>query len=111
VSPSDGTAQELVSRPGLAMERIAHELSWSADGQLLLINHREVIDLNGETVATLPGAASWLPSAARLLVNGSEGLRWMTPAGETIATLSEERAMAFALSASGGQLAYALQSS
>src|SRR5690606_1097845 len=80
------------------------------DGQLLLINHREVIDLNGETVSTLPSAAYWLPDAGQLLVNGSEGLQWMTPAGETIATLSEERAVAFALSPSGGRLAYAQQS-
>jgi hypothetical protein len=70
----------LAQRSGSAIGGPREWLSWSADGQYLLVRgQNEVLDFSGVQISPpLPGAASWLPGQSLLLVNGREGVRLMT---------------------------------
>lgn len=105
--PTDGgPARKLAVREAFAIEYISGDMSWSADGQYLLVR-REVFDLQGNFLSPdYPGRVAWLPNDAHLLLNSREGLRIITIAGEEVARISDTYANHWAFSHDGKRLAY-----
>jgi hypothetical protein len=101
----------LAQRSGSAIGGPREWLSWSADGQYLLVRgQNEVLDFSGVQISPpLPGAASWLPGQSLLLVNGREGVRLMTIAGQEVAFINSGFASAWVFSHDGKRLAYSQQ--
>lgn len=97
----------LAERLAGAIQRTPDEMSWSPDGQYLLIRN-EVFDLSGNALSPdYSGAVSWLPNDTQLLVNGPKELRIATIADEEIAHIANVPFPAtFAWSHDGQRLAY-----
>lgn len=105
--PTDGRpARKLAVREAFAIEYISGDMSWSADGQYLLVRG-EVFDLQGNFLSPdYPGRVAWLPNDVHLLLNSREGLRIITIAGEEVARISDTYANHWAFSHDGKRLAY-----
>ncbi len=105
--PTNGEpARELTVREDLAMEYATGEMSWSPDGQYLMMRN-EVFDLEGNQVSPeRSGGIHWLPNDSVLLKNTSEGLRITTIAGEELAHVSDTFADEWVFSHDGRRLAY-----
>lgn len=110
--PTNGDpARELTTQPAGAIEYSSREMSWSPDGQYLLMRNR-VFDLEGNQFPDYDGIVSWLPNDARLLANTDEGLRIITVEGEEVARIGDATyeflVGAWAFSNDGQHLAYTL---
>lgn len=101
-----GSARKLAVREAFAIEYISGDMSWSADGQYLLVRG-EVFDMQGNLLSpSYPGSVAWLPNDGRLLLNSREGLHIITVAGEEVARISDTYANHWAFSHDGKRLAY-----
>jgi Tol biopolymer transport system component len=108
VPPNGGAARELMTHEVWAIDYSAGSMSWSPDGQYLLI-HNRVFDLAGRRLspdAEYAGRVSWLPNDSRLLMQTADGLSIVTIAGEEMARVSDTGAGAWAFSRDGRRLAY-----
>lgn len=110
--PADGRpAQELATREAYAVEYSSREMSWSADGQYLLMRN-EVFDRAGHVLSPdYKGIVSWLGDESRLLFS-SDGLSIISITGEELARISDaslgSQTTIWAMSPDGQQLAYTL---
>jgi len=110
--PADGgLPHKLATRETYAAGYIANEVSWSPDGQYLLM-HNQVYDLEGK--ALLPdyaGGSAWLPDRSQLLVV-DEGLRVITVTGEEVTRIGDDAhpfgGDEWAFSRAGRRIAYTL---
>lgn len=111
VPAGGGPARELAQRETYGADYSAGEMSWSPDGQFLLI-HNHVYDPAGN--ALLPdgmGGLEWLPDRSQLLYRSPEGLRVITATGEEVALVEGsniEGPMAWGCSRDGRRLAFSL---
>lgn len=105
--PTNGEpARELTIQDDFAMEYASGEMSWSPDGQYLLMRN-EIFDLAGNQISPeRSGGIRWLPNDLLLLKNTREGLRITTIAGEEVAHVSDTFAGDWAFSHDGQRLAY-----
>lgn len=98
--------RQLAVQEVFGMEYSSSQMAWSPDGQYLLVLNK-VYDLEGNLLSPdYSGGASWLPNDARLLINGGEGLRIVTIAGDEVAHISDTFAGEWAFSHDGRRLAY-----
>lgn len=102
-----GAARELTTQEAGAIEYSSHEMSWSPDGQYLLVRNR-VFDLEGNRLSPdYPGRVDWLPDRSTLLSNGNDGLSIVSIAGKVIAHVSGDYFVdAWVFSQDGRRLAY-----
>lgn len=99
---------ELTVQEDLAMEYSSAEMSWSPDGQFLLMRNK-VFDLQGKLLSPdYSGRVRWLPDAPSLLADSSEGLRILAIAGDEIAHISATPASVWSFSRDGRRLAFDL---
>jgi len=106
VPAAGGPARELTVQEDFAMEYATYEMSWSPDGQYLLMRN-EVFDLDGNQVSPeRSGGLDWLPNDTRLLMNDRDGVRIVTIAGEKVARISDTFADEWEFSHDGRRLAY-----
>lgn len=98
--------RQLAVQEILGAEYSSSQMAWSPDGQYLLVLNK-VYDLEGNLLSPdYSGGASWLPTEARLLINGGEGLEIVTIAGDEVAHISDTFAGEWAFSHDGRRLAY-----
>lgn len=112
VPPDGEPARELAVRETYGAEYHTSEISWSPDGQFLLM-HTLVYDLEGNTLSPEPlGGAEWLAGDSHLLLQRDGGLRTITVAGEEVTRIYTEAsgsgAHRLAFSRDGQKLAYTL---
>ena len=108
VPPDGGPARELTTQDAGAIEYCSCDMSWSPDGQYLLVRNR-VFDLTGQLLspdADYAGRVNWLPYDSQLLMNSAEGLSIITIAGEEADRISDSGAGAWDFSHDGRRLAY-----
>lgn len=108
VPPDGGPARELTTQEAGAIEYCSCDMSWSPDGQYLLVRNR-VFDLAGQRLspdADYAGRVSWLSYDSQLLMNTAEGLSIITIAGEEVDRISDTSVGAWAFSHDGRRLAY-----
>jgi len=99
---------ELTVQEDLAMEYSSAEMSWSPDGQFLLMRN-EVFDLQGNLLSPdYPGRVHWLLDASSLLNDSGDGFSILSIAGDEIARISNTPANAWSFSHNGGRLAFDL---
>ncbi len=88
------------------MEYVSEQMSWSPDGQYLLV-HNKIFDLEGNLVSPdYQSAVHWMLTGTQLLARGDE-LWTMTMTGEPITQISALPIHEWAFSHDGRYLAYA----
>lgn len=106
VPPSGEPARELTVQQDMSMDFFADELSWSPDGQYLLMRNK-LFDMSGNRLSPTPAnRLVWLPDGSHLLANGNDGLQIVTITGEEVARIGDTFAEQWALSRDGRRLAY-----
>ncbi len=108
VPPGGGPARELAQLETYGAGYSADGMSWSPDGQFLLI-HNRVYDLAGNLLLTGDaGRLEWLPDRPQLIYLTDGTLRIITPTGDEIARIQgvEARAISWAFSPNGRRLAF-----
>ena len=99
-------ARQLPVLEVFGMEYVSEQMSWSPDGQYLLV-HNEIFDLEGNLVSPdYQFGVRWMPTGTQLLARG-DGLWIMTIAGEPITQISTLPIHEWAFSHDGRYLAYA----
>lgn len=99
---------ELTVQEDFAMEYSSSEMSWSPDGQFLLMRNK-VFNLQGNLLSSnYSGRVHWLPGTSSLVNDSGEGLLILSIAGDEIARISDTPAGAWSISRNGLRLAYDL---
>ena len=114
VPAGGGPPRELARHETLGAEYSSSEISWSPDGQFLLM-HNQVYDLDGN--ALLPeqvGGLGWLPDRSQLIHWEAEELRIISVHGEDVAIIPiggdpHQIPLRWAFSSDGRRLAYSMQ--
>ena len=107
VPSGGGVAKELTTQTAEAIEYCSCDISWSPNGQYLLVRNK-VFDLEGNMLLSdYPGALTWIPNESHLLVNAQGELQIVSVSGEVIAHIADIQYPAtWAWSRDGRRLAY-----
>ncbi len=111
VSTANGDARELATLPFMAIQHSNRELTWLSNSQALILQN-QIIGLDGSQVTINPvisvSGVQPHPNQVQIISNLPQGLQVLNTDGSMVATISDTPVSAWAVTADGRRLAYAL---